>query len=58
MGSRKKIGGQRAVWPSHLDKSGALHFDPRQKAKRREEVFPRDCEKAFAPGVRLIKGLV
>lgn len=26
-----------------------------EKARRREEVFPIDCEKAFAMGVRLIK---
>ncbi len=36
----------------------APRFDPRQKAKRREEVFPGDCEKAFALGVRLAEGLV
>ena len=28
-------------------------FDAEVKAKRREEVFPIDCEKAFEMGVRL-----
>ena len=27
-------------------------FDPEKKAKRREEVFPEDCEKAYEMGVR------
>ncbi|MGD0918148.1 MAG: flavodoxin family protein [Thermodesulfobacteriota bacterium] len=27
-------------------------FDPERKAKRRKEVFPKDCEKAFDMGVR------
>ena len=26
-------------------------FDPEEKARRREEVFPKDCEKAFEMGV-------
>jgi multimeric flavodoxin WrbA len=30
----------------------ATRFDPERKAKRRVEVFPQDCEKAFAMGVR------
>lgn len=30
----------------------ATRFDPEQKAKRREEVFPVDCRKAFAMGVK------
>ena len=30
-------------------------FDLEEKAKRREEVFPQDCEKAFEMGVRLVK---
>jgi len=33
----------------------APRFDPVKKAKRREEVFPKDCEKAFAMGARLVK---
>lgn len=28
-------------------------FDPEKKAKRRKEIFPRDCEKAFEMGARL-----
>lgn len=28
-------------------------FDPAEKKKRREEVFPKDCEKAFEMGARL-----
>jgi multimeric flavodoxin WrbA len=30
-------------------------FDPEEKAKRREEVFPIDCEKAFEMGARFAK---
>ncbi len=29
-------------------------FDPEQKAKRREEVFPIDCQKAFELGKRAV----
>jgi multimeric flavodoxin WrbA len=29
-------------------------FDPELKAKRRKEVFPEDCEKAFSMGARLV----
>ncbi len=29
-------------------------FDPEKKAKRRKEVFPRDCEKAYNMGVRFV----
>jgi Multimeric flavodoxin WrbA len=30
----------------------ANRFDPEKKAKRRQEVFPKDCEKAFEMGLR------
>ena len=30
-------------------------FDPAEKAKRRAEVFPQDCEKAFEMGIRFVK---
>jgi multimeric flavodoxin WrbA len=33
----------------------APRFDPLKKAKRRAEIFPKDCEKAFAMGARLAK---
>jgi multimeric flavodoxin WrbA len=33
----------------------ADRFDPEQKARRRKEVFPRDCENAFEMGARLTK---
>jgi len=33
----------------------ADRFDPEQKARRRKEAFPKDCEKAFEMGVRLTK---
>ncbi len=33
----------------------APRFDPLKKAKRRAEVFPQDCENAFALGARLVK---
>ena len=33
----------------------ADRFDSEEKAKRREEVFPKDCEKTFEMGIRFIK---
>lgn len=33
----------------------ADRFDPEEKAKRRKEVFPKDCEKAFEMGAGFIK---
>ena len=33
----------------------APRFDPVEKAKRRKEVFPQDCDKAFDLGQRLTK---
>jgi len=30
-------------------------FDPEEKAKRREEIFPQDCKKSFDMGVRFVK---
>jgi hypothetical protein len=30
-------------------------FDVEEKVKRREEVFPRDCDKAFEMGARFAK---
>jgi multimeric flavodoxin WrbA len=30
-------------------------IDPEEKAKRRKEVFPKDCEKAVEMGVRFVK---
>jgi len=35
----------------------APRFDPLKKEKRRAEVFPKDCENAFALGARLVKKL-
>ena len=32
-------------------------FDPEKKARRRQEVFPVDCQKAFEMGVGLTRGL-
>lgn len=32
----------------------APRFDPEKKAARRKEVFPGDCDKAFAMGVKLV----
>jgi hypothetical protein len=31
-------------------------FDPAAKAKRRQEEFPNDCQKAFELGIRLVGG--
>lgn len=33
----------------------ADRFDPEKKAKRRKEIFPKDCERAFEMGVRFTK---
>ena len=33
----------------------ADRFDPEEKAKRRKEVFPKDCEKAFEMGLRFVR---
>jgi multimeric flavodoxin WrbA len=33
----------------------ADRFDPEKKAKRRREVFPQECEKAYEMGVRFAK---
>jgi multimeric flavodoxin WrbA len=33
----------------------ADRFDPEAKAKKREEVFPRDCEEAFEMGKNFVK---
>jgi hypothetical protein len=33
----------------------ADRFDPEQKARRRQEVFPQDCEQALAMGARFAK---
>jgi hypothetical protein len=30
-------------------------FDAKERASRREEVFPKDCEKAFEIGARLAR---
>jgi multimeric flavodoxin WrbA len=34
-------------------KMAASKFDPEHKARRREEVFPVDCQKAYELGIRL-----
>jgi len=33
----------------------ADRFDPQKKARRREEIFPKDCEKAFEMGARFAR---
>ncbi|MPM79077.1 hypothetical protein SDC9_126108 [bioreactor metagenome] len=38
---------------SDYSKYAATAFDEAAKAKRRQEVFPKDCEKAFEMGTRL-----
>ncbi|MBF0501876.1 MAG: flavodoxin family protein [Candidatus Riflebacteria bacterium] len=39
------------------EKYFAPRFDPSQKLARRREVFPQDCDEAFAMGTRLIAGV-
>jgi hypothetical protein len=36
-------------------KVDAAFWDPEQKAKRRAEVFPLDCQRAFEMGQRLVR---
>ena len=36
-------------------KYAARKFDEKAKRKRHEEIFPKDCERAFELGVRLVK---
>jgi multimeric flavodoxin WrbA len=36
-------------------KMAASRFDPEQKAQRRKEVFPRDCQKARDMGARFVR---
>ena len=33
----------------------ASRFNPEEKLKRRQEIFPKDCQKAFEMGVQLAK---
>jgi multimeric flavodoxin WrbA len=37
------------------DKMVFNYFDPAERRKRRREVFPQDCKRAFQLGVRLAK---
>jgi multimeric flavodoxin WrbA len=37
------------------DKVVFSYFDPEERKKRRREVFPQDCKRAFALGARLAK---
>ncbi len=34
----------------------ATRFDPKEKLKRRKEIFPEDCKKAYEMGVRFARG--
>ncbi len=34
----------------------ASRFNPEEKLKRRQEIFPKDCQKAFEMGVRFARG--
>jgi hypothetical protein len=33
----------------------ADRFDPEEKAKRRREIFPQDCQKAFEMGAKFVR---
>jgi len=37
-------------------KYAASRYDPIEKARRREEVFPKDCAKAYDMGARFAAG--
>jgi hypothetical protein len=45
--------------PCYDDYSKAVSgcFDPIKKARRREEIFPKDCEKAFELGARFAQSV-
>ena len=34
----------------------ASRFNPKEKLKRRQEIFPKDCQKAFEMGARFVRG--
>ena len=34
----------------------ASRFNPEDKLKRRQEIFPKDCQKVFEMGVRFARG--
>ncbi|MDP3787617.1 MAG: flavodoxin family protein, partial [Candidatus Omnitrophota bacterium] len=34
----------------------ASRFNPEEKLKRRQEIFPKDCQKAYEMGVRFARG--
>lgn len=34
----------------------APRFNPEEKLKRRQEIFPKDCQKAFEMGARFARG--
>jgi multimeric flavodoxin WrbA len=35
----------------------STRFDPKKKAQRRKEIFPKDCEKAFQMGARFAESV-
>ena len=47
--------GQSSYQFEDYSKMAADSFDPEKKAKRRKEIFPQDCEKAYEMGVRFAK---
>ena len=59
LGNRKFLPiGQIAghIMPNRMEsKSVADRFDPEKKARRRQEVFPQDCDQAFAMGARFAR---
>lgn len=39
-------------------KVAASRFNPEEKAKRRKEIFPQDCENAYQMGVRFTRDVM
>jgi len=55
-GSSEMLAGYDTCQFDDYSKYVADRFDPEKKAERRSDVFPKDCQKAFEMGARLVSG--
>lgn len=55
-GSNEKLMSFDAYQFDDYSKYVCSRFDPKAKLKRRKEIFPKDCQKAFEMGVKLALG--
>lgn len=53
MTERSERCGSTGIQFDDYSKYVATAFDPEAKARRRKDIFPNDCKKAFEMGVRL-----